>query len=495
MDRILPDVPHHALGRLIATLLMILCGTSLTAQSGDVVGPALVRENFLAYEYYHELPATQNGVPVPFLLSGSQIEFLRARLDPTAPEGFARLARNDENHWMGLQVLEKRILLRIRDFTNAYNCRLDLDLDTGGLVVLRGVNYQAFSTTEDAALSAYLALGFLDRLMAGEMVFVADLAIPPAWLAAERPDQEMMASAESSSLPIRAELPPGYIVVDSNASIAAAELFAAGPFGDDRRLEEADLDQIEMLYVTTVGNLVRMPQEDLLSLAYGSLGRRDREPKLGDVLGRIERISTEQELLYLVIHPMQMVFNVSPVEAMDGMRDSTYVAMEPGSMAREVFDLLDRIGRTRDTYGTRSGMDIPIEDFEVYAWMRMQRSGSSTSSYPRLIDSGGALEWGDFALLAAVRLAGAGIENKIVIIERPEPSETRYHAICLYRTLEGWRWMDNGRLGEDTSAYWDRLPAIIYGEDVRFRVSDIRAEWLDHAPNRDSGWLISRLDY
>ena len=112
------------------------------------------------------------------------------------------------------------------------------------------------------------------------------------------------------------------------------------------------------------------------------------------------------------------------------------------------------------------------------------------------MDSGGPLEWGDFALLATVRLARARVSSKVLIIRKPDTEgaggPAPYHAVCLFQTPEGWGWMDNGRMGSQTHVYWDRLPALIHDRDVHFLVVDVRTEWLHHVPSRNTGWLISR---
>ena len=132
------------------------------------------------------------------------------------------------------------------------------------------------------------------------------------------------------------------------------------------------------------------------------------------------------------------------------------------------------------------------EDLEVYWWARLQRATNPAALYPPLVDSGGKLPWGEFALFATTGLRRAGVPCVIVLIKRPGRPQVPYHAVCFYQSGRSWRWMDSGRLGDETADNWADLPARIYDRDVVFRVMDVAREWLRSTVDEGSGWIVSR---
>lgn len=112
------------------------------------------------------------------------------------------------------------------------------------------------------------------------------------------------------------------------------------------------------------------------------------------------------------------------------------------------------------------------------------------------VEERGTIDCDDFALSAWQKFQEQGIPAKIVIIEKPYSAAVGKHAACLYRTAEGWKWLDNQGMGQDVAEDPRTLPARIYKKDVSFVFIDVKNTWLigEIDPNEEinENWLISQ---
>jgi hypothetical protein len=483
-----------------AAMFLVLGAASLPAQVAPVRG----------YVYYEDAPQTRDGLVTTVRLAPQQLEYVRLRARE-APGGFVLLARRDEEHWMGLESRGGLQLLRIRDASNTYNGRLAVDMTSGALRVLRGVDYEPFNPAEDAAIVAYAANAYLRRVMAGGDVFAATAPLAPSDLAALGLDtmpaatpptapsaapepMAMTAMPADASMMEAVSVPEGYLRLWSTAAVAARELFAANKFGSDSLLDSGDFAQATLSYGDSEGRHVL--KGDDLEIRLLGRGRAPENPlRMDELETTLAQIASASGGLELTVDTVRTVFFV-PSRPPEPLASGAPAGSRSPALA--AFEFLQALSLLSGDYtvmpqGADMGLGLTQADIELYGWARMQRAGTPTALYPPRIDSGGKLPWGEFALFATLRLRRAGVPSTIVVIRRPTMASVSYHAVCLYQVGASWRWMDSARFGSENAPDWRMLPARIYGRDVVYRVVDVAREWLQPGLDEGAGWLTSRM--
>lgn len=486
---------------ILTVVAVLSVAPLLVPESAEAQAPpgVAVRELFATYKYYEDVPATRAGISTIVALDPLQLEYVRQTMRDEAKAGFAPLARKDSSHWMGLERSRSIQLLRIRDAANEYNARLAIDLVSGRLTVLRGVDYRPFNDTEDAAITAFLAVGYLRRAMAGGEVFAATLRMPsldPASLGiGASPTTTAPGTAQSAPAPQAPGLDSrGFLRLWSTAGVAARELFAADKFGNDSAIESGDFAQALLSYAEAEGARELAGKE--LEVSVLGRARAPESPlRLDELETMLASLASKVGGIDVSILPIRTTFHVPSTPPASGSTSGTPGSREP---AIQVFEYLQGLALLSGDYTIVPEAAVVApgftqEDLEVYWWARLQRAMTPAALYPPLVDSGGKLPWGEFALFANAGLQRAGVPRMIVIIRRPGKNQTPYHAVCLYQVGKTWRWMDSGTFGDQSAEDWQQLPSRIYGKDVVYRVVDVPREWLKSTVDEGSGWIVSRL--
>jgi hypothetical protein len=484
---------------LTAALLLAVALVPVAAQAAP--GTA-VKDLFTAYEYYEDNAQTRAGVATLVTLAADELDFVAKKARSQGAAGFAMLARKDDEHWMGLQRTAAGQLLRIRDGSNDYNARITVDTVRGRLTVLRGVDYKPFNRAEDAAVTAFLAAGYLRRAMAEGDVFPAILRMPavdPAALGTASSSSASPSASSSTSASAAQGSPAAaadwrtYLRLWSTAEVAARELFAADGFGSDSILEAGDFAQAVLSYTDADGSH-ELTGKDLEVLIVGRVRLPEDPFRVEDLVTFLSSLASRVGGVDLAIIPLRTIFYVpsTPPAAIAGAAPSG--SRDP---VLSVFDHLQALGLLAGDYSVVPEASVTApgltqQDLDVYWWARLQRAAVPAALYPPLIDSGGKLSWGDFALFASAGLARARVPSMILVVRRPGKAPVPYHAICVFQVGKSWRWFDAGRFGDETADDWQLLPARIYGKDVVFRVVDVAREWLSSTLDESSGWLMSR---
>jgi hypothetical protein len=496
--------PRPSVPAILAALavLALLFPPPSEAQAASAAG---LKELFEAYEYYEDAPGTRAGIPTPVALDPSQLDSIRLTMRDRATAGFAMLARKDENHWMGLERNRALQLLRIRDAANEYNARVVVDMTNGRLTVLRGVDYKPFNDAEDAAITAFLAVGYLRRAMAGGEVFPASLRVPAVDLASLgiSPSPAGTAApasgAPTSASPAASPASPGLdargsLRLWSTAGVAARELFAADKFGNDSALESGDFAQAVLAYSDAEGP-AELTGKDLEVRILGRARAPENPLRVEELEAMLASLASKVGGVDVSIGPLSTTFHVPSTPPTPPAGSGPAGSRDP---VVRTFEYLQALSLLSGDYTVvpEAAMIAPgftQQDLEIYWWARLQRASTPSAFYPPLVDSGGRLPWGEFALFATAGLRREGVPCVIALIRRPGKARVPYHAVCFYQVGGSWRWMDSGRLGDESASSWADLPARIYGKDVVYRVVDVAREWLRSTVDESSGWVVSRL--
>ena len=489
--------------RRLGVLAVLAAAPLLAPWSAEAQAPpgVAVRELFAAYEYYEDVPATRAGISTILALDPVQLEYVRLTMRDDAKAGFALLSRKDSARWMGLERSRGVQLLRIRDSANEYNARVAVDMVSGRLTVLRGVDYRPFNDTEDAAITAFLAVGYLRRAMAGGEVFPATLRAPsldPATLGIG-PSLAVASAAPGTAEPAATAQPAGldsrgFLRLWSTAGVAARELFAADKFGNDSAIEPGDFAQAVLAFTDAEGSR-ELAGKDLEVSVVGRARAPESPLRLDELESMLASLASRVGGLDVSILPIRTTFYVPSTPPA-----APSVSGIPGSRdpALQTFEYLQGLALLSGDYTIVPEAAVVApgftqQDLEIYWWARLQRAMTPAALYPPLVDSGGKLPWGEFALFATAGLRRSGVPSVIVLIRRPGKAQVPYHAVCLYQVGKSWRWMDSGTFGDQSADDWQQLPSRIYGKDVVFRVVDVSREWLRSTVDESSGWVVSRI--
>lgn len=150
------------------TLLLALAGALLAtmtvaAEDRPVVG-------FISYE--------ANPVALKTTVGASGLKYLGDMARLMKAKAFTFLQRKSSDQWMGLTRTAGGAILHIHDAPAAFNFRALVNLKTGQLTVLKGVDYRGFSRQDDADYAAHLAVNYLTRLMKNQGLFSGSPAKP-----------------------------------------------------------------------------------------------------------------------------------------------------------------------------------------------------------------------------------------------------------------------------------------------------------------------------
>lgn len=110
-------------------------------------------------------------VAVRTMLAGADLRWVNDMASLVQPGGFTFLSRRDSDHWMALSNKGGWWLLQIHDETTGYNFRGQVAPATGRLTVEKGMDWPGQSTAVDAQKAAEMALAYVQRARAAEMVF------------------------------------------------------------------------------------------------------------------------------------------------------------------------------------------------------------------------------------------------------------------------------------------------------------------------------------
>jgi hypothetical protein len=286
----------------------------------------------------------------------------------------------------------------------------------------------------------------------------------------------------------------GFLRLWSTAEVAARELFAADRFGSDAILEPGDFGQAILSYTDAEGAHELTGSELEVSI----LGRT-RQPenplRLEELVSMLTTLASKVGGLDVSIVPMRTTFYVPSTPPSLPAGSAPTGGRDP---AVQTFEYLQSLGLLSGDYSVVpeaavAAPGLTQEDLDLYWWARLQRAATPGVLYPPLIDSGGKLPWGEFALFATASFGRTATPSMVLLIRRPPKAPVPYHAVCLYQVGKSWRWMDSGTFGDKSTEDWQLLPARIEGKDVVYRVVDVAREWLKNTVDESSGWLISRI--
>lgn len=86
---------------------------------------------------------------------------------------FSFVIRKDAYHWVGVGTEKGRPMIYIHDQSRGYNCRARVNLATGAITVLRGVDYTDLKKQGDADRTASVATEYLRKIIDGGSIFPA----------------------------------------------------------------------------------------------------------------------------------------------------------------------------------------------------------------------------------------------------------------------------------------------------------------------------------
>lgn len=231
-----------------------------------------------------------------------------------APGGFTFVGRRDDDHWMGLTRMGTGWLLQIRDATNRFNFRAQVNPMTGLITVEKGVDWAGQDRNADATHAASLAVGYVERARMQKDLFPAK-AMPDAQVADAHADPQAVADPHAAAGHSTAET-NGADHGDMMLGNGGAELwqrlvdgnlrFVSGkvthPHQSMARLEQTGKGQKPFAIIVTCSDS-RLPPEILFDQGIGDLfvirtaGEVVTEVELGSIEYAVEHLGAT----YLVV--------------------------------------------------------------------------------------------------------------------------------------------------------------------------------------------------
>ena len=113
----------------------------------------------------------EGGVRTDVTFSAAQRRYVSDMMRLLKGSDFHFVLRTDARHWIGVGTEKGRPAIYIHDETALYNCRALVNLKTGALTVLRGVDYDGLKRPQDARRTAEIAVEYFRKVMSGGSVF------------------------------------------------------------------------------------------------------------------------------------------------------------------------------------------------------------------------------------------------------------------------------------------------------------------------------------
>ena len=117
-------------------------------------------------DYMHE-----GGVRTDVTFSAAQRGYVSDMIRLLKGSDFHFVLRADARRWIGVGTENGRPAIYIHDESALYNCRALVNLKTGALTVLRGVDYDGLKKQQDARKTAEVAVEYFRKVMSGGSVF------------------------------------------------------------------------------------------------------------------------------------------------------------------------------------------------------------------------------------------------------------------------------------------------------------------------------------
>ena len=117
-------------------------------------------------DYMHE-----GGIRTDVTFSAAQRGYVSDMIRLLKGSDFHFVLRADARRWIGVGTENGRPAIYIHDESALYNCRALVNLKTGALTVLRGVDYDGLKKQQDARKTAEIAVEYFRKVMSGGSVF------------------------------------------------------------------------------------------------------------------------------------------------------------------------------------------------------------------------------------------------------------------------------------------------------------------------------------
>jgi len=223
-----------------------------------------------------------------------------------APGGFTFVGRRDDDHWMGLTRNAAFWLLQIRDASNQFNFRAQVDPKTGRITVERGVDWAGSDREVDAAHAADLAVGYVERARTQKDLFPVAPAHPATDAHAATADPHVAAGhtttagSDHGAMVGNGGADLWQRLVDGNLRFVAGKV--KHPNQSMARVEETGKGQKPFAIVVTCSDS-RLPPEILFDQGVGDLFvvRTAGEVVTAVELGSIEYAIEHLKASYLVV--------------------------------------------------------------------------------------------------------------------------------------------------------------------------------------------------
>jgi carbonic anhydrase len=117
---------------------------------------------------------TEGGIKAAAVLPAAQKNYVAEMIRLLNGKDFSFIIRKDARHWIGVGTEKGRPTVYIHDESAGYNCRVLINLKTGAMIVLKGVNYDNLKKQGDADMSAAIAVEYLRKVMNGGSIFAGN---------------------------------------------------------------------------------------------------------------------------------------------------------------------------------------------------------------------------------------------------------------------------------------------------------------------------------
>ena len=141
----------------------------------------------------------EGGVRTDAAFSAAQRGYVSDMMRLLKGSDFHFVFRTDARHWIGVGTENGRPAIYIHDETALYNCRALVNLKTGALTVLRGVDYDGLRKQQDADRTAEAAVEYFRKVMSGGSVFGGASPVKPQVHAAKKTSAKKETTAAKES--------------------------------------------------------------------------------------------------------------------------------------------------------------------------------------------------------------------------------------------------------------------------------------------------------
>lgn len=140
----------------------------------------------------------EGGVRTDAAFSSAQRRYVSDMIRLLKGSDFHFVFRTDARHWIGIGTEKGRPAVYIHDESALYNCRALVNLSTGALTVLRGVDYDGLGRQQDAQRTAEIAVEYFRKVMSGGSVFSGTPVKPQARTAVKKQEAKKELSAAAA---------------------------------------------------------------------------------------------------------------------------------------------------------------------------------------------------------------------------------------------------------------------------------------------------------